>query len=81
MEMLKLLVALYEENPSITSGFPHEGPAKRSFDVYFAVRLMELLNKQVSYTKFETPWGSCGITVMCSVFCTHHHLIGIINDT
>ena len=36
--------------------FPHNGPARQTFDVYFVVSLNKLLNKQLSCQWFEMPW-------------------------
>ena len=39
-----------------------KGPVTWSFDVSFA----NLLNKQLSYRWFETPWPSCEATLICT---------------
>ena len=43
---------------------PYNGSIKRSFDVFFVVRLNNLLNEQSGYRWFQTPWRSCDVTLM-----------------
>ena len=58
LETLSALLALCEENPPITGGFPSQRPVTRSFDIFFDMRLNKWLSKQSRWWWFETPWRS-----------------------
>ena len=45
MEILSVLLALCEENPPVSGGFPIQMPVTRNFDVFFDLRLNERLSK------------------------------------
>ena len=55
METFSALLALCEENPPVTGGFPHTGQLTRSFDVFFDLRYNKRLSKQSRRRWFETP--------------------------
>ena len=63
METFSALLALCEEKPPITGGFPSQKPVTRSCDVFFNLRLNKLLNKQSISQCFETTsrllWRHC----------------------
>ena len=46
---------LVRENSPLTGEFPSQGPATRSFDVFFDMCLNKLLDKQSRRRWFETP--------------------------
>ena len=54
-ENISALLALCEENPLVTGGFPSQRPVTRSFDVSFDLRLNKRLSKQSRLRRFETP--------------------------
>ena len=60
-ETFSTLLALCEENPPVTGGFPSDRPV--SFDVFFDLRLNKLLSKHSRRRWFETPsrslWCHC----------------------
>ena len=45
METFLALLALCEVNPTVTGAFPSQSPVTRSFEVFFDLRLNELLSK------------------------------------
>ena len=49
------LIALCEENPPVTGGFPSQRPVAGSFDVFFDLSVNELLIKHTRRRWFETP--------------------------
>ena len=57
------LLALFDENPPVTGGFPSQRPLTRSFDVFFDLCLNKQVNKQSRRRWFETPsrslWRHC----------------------
>ena len=53
MEMLSVLLALCEGNPSVTGGNPHKGPVMQILDIFFVVSPNKLLNKQWICQWFE----------------------------
>ena len=55
LETFSALLALCEENPSVTGGFPSQRPVTRSFDVFFDLRLNKRLSKRSRCWSFETP--------------------------
>ena len=63
METFSALLALCEGNPSVTGGFPSQGPVMRSFAVFFDLRLNKQMSKQSRRWWFETPlrplWRYC----------------------
>ena len=65
MEKLSVLLALSERNPPVTSGFPSQGPATRSFDVFFDLRL-----KKTTEQTIDTPVILDAIVlIMASLLC------------
>ena len=48
--------------------YPHNGAAKRSFDVFFGIVPYNVLNEQFSGRWFETPQRPCDVTVIDSEF-------------
>ena len=58
METFSVLLAFGEGSPLVTGGFPSQRRVKRSFDVFFYVRLNNRLSKQSRWWWFETPWRS-----------------------
>ena len=63
METYSVLLALCEGNPLVTSGFPSQ---RRSFDVFFDLRLKKRMSKHSRRRWFETPlrpwWRHCNGT-------------------
>ena len=63
MEMLSVLLALCEANPSVTDGFPsHIGPLTKGSDVFFDISLNKLL-----------PWISYDFTAIHSSMSALSH--------
>ena len=58
LETFSALLALYEEGPPVTGGFPSKRPVTQNFDVFFDMRLNKQLSKQSGRRWFETPWRS-----------------------
>ena len=58
METFSAILVPCEWNPQVTVGFLSQRPVKRSFDVFFDLRLNKQLSKQSRCWKFETPWRS-----------------------
>ena len=54
MEIFSTLLAICAENSPVTGEFPAQRPVKRSFDVFFDLRLNEWLSKQSQGWWFET---------------------------
>ena len=50
-------------------------PVIRSFDIFVVVNMNKRMNKQSNCRWFETPWLSCGVTVMlhCDSRDVGHH--------
>ena len=63
METYSVLLAICAGNSSVTGEFPAQRPMKRSFDVFFDLRLNKQLSKQSRGWWFETPsrslWHHC----------------------
>ena len=63
METVAALLALCAGNSPVTVEFPSQRPVRRSFDVWFALRLNKGLSKQSWDWWFETPprplWRHC----------------------
>ena len=55
MEIFSALLTLCAGNSPVTGEFPAQRPVTRSFDVYFDLRLNNLLSKQPRRWWFETP--------------------------
>ena len=55
METFSALLAICAGNSPVPGGFPAQRPVTRSFDVFFDLRLNELLRKQSWGWGFETP--------------------------
>ena len=55
METFSALLALYEVNPLVTSGFPSQRLVMWRFDVFFDLCLNKWLSKQSRRGWFETP--------------------------
>ena len=49
---------------AVTTGSPSQRPVMLSFDVPFVVYMNMLVNIQLSCRWFQTPWRSCGVSVM-----------------
>ena len=68
METFSVLQALFEGNPTVTSGLPLQRPVTRSFDVFFDVSLNKWLSKQSRCWWFESPsrslWHHCNDTAL-----------------
>ena len=58
METFTALLALYEGNTPVTSGFLSKRPVTRSLAVLFDVQLIKPLRKQSRRWWFGTPWRS-----------------------
>ena len=56
---------------------PHKGTVWRSLNVFFVVRLNQLLNKLSNYRWFETTWPLCHLPEMRLSFNWTHGLIRI----
>ena len=65
MQTLSALVALNEENPLVSHGFPSKESVMKSFDFYF-VSLNMLLSKQSIWSWFDV-WHLCDITAMVNI--------------
>ena len=65
METFSPLLALCEENPSITSGFPSQRSITQSFVVFFDLHLNTLLRKQSRCQWYEMP--SCSLWHHCNL--------------
>ena len=46
VETFSVLLAICEGNPPVSGGFPSQSPVKRSFDIFFDLRLGKQLAKQ-----------------------------------
>ena len=55
---ISALLALCVGSPPVTSGFPFQRSATRSFGIFFDLRLNKWLSKQLRFPWFETPWRS-----------------------
>ena len=55
MEAFCALLVICAGNPPVTGEFPTQRPVKRSFDVFFDLRLNKLLSKRWWGWWFETP--------------------------
>ena len=64
MEVFSMLLALYDGNPLVTSGFPSQRASNVGFDVFFDVNSNKRLNKQSSAGYLKHYGGHCDITVM-----------------
>ena len=68
METFSALLALCEENPSVTGEFPAQRPVTQNFDVFFDLRLKKRLSKQSRRRWLETPpcslWRHCNLVIM-----------------
>ena len=66
METFSALLALCARDSPLSSEFPSQRPATRSFDVFFYFRLNKWLSKQSTRRWFETPsrslWHHCNVT-------------------
>ena len=60
MEAPSVLLALFQENPSVT-----QSASKVDFDIVFGVDLYKVLNEHSVCRWFETPRRPCDVTVMC----------------
>ena len=62
METFAASLAVCEENPPVTGGFPSQRPVTRSFDIFYK-RMNKQLSKQSIRRWFETPlrslWRRC----------------------
>ena len=60
---ISALLALCAGNSPVTGEFPSQRPVRRSFDVFFDLRLNQRLSKQTQGWWFETPsyllWRHC----------------------
>ena len=69
MEAFFVLLALCEENPLYSGGFPSQRPVTRSYKVFFDLRLNKWLSKQSRRRWFETPsrslWRHCDGKLYC----------------
>ena len=69
MDTFSALLTLCEGNPLVISGFPSQRPVKRSFDVFYDVRLNKRLSKQSRRWWYETPsrslWRHCNDSGIC----------------
>ena len=65
METFSALLALCAGNSPVTGEFPSQRPVRRSFDVFFDLRLNKRLSKQSCGWWFETPsrplWRHCNV--------------------
>ena len=65
METFSALLAICTENSLVTGEFSSQMPLKRSFDVFFYLRLNKPLGKQWRRQWFETPshslWRHCNV--------------------
>ena len=59
------LLALCAGNSPVTCGFPAKRPVKRSFDVFFDLRLNKRLSKQSWGWRFEMTSRWHGVTELC----------------
>ena len=63
METFSALLAFYERNSPAIGGFPSQRPVKRSFNVFFDLRLNKRLSKPSRRRRFYTPsrslWHHC----------------------
>ena len=63
LETFSALLALCVRNSPVTGEFPSQRPVRRSFDVFFDLRLNKRLIKQSRLRLFETPsrslWRHC----------------------
>ena len=50
--------------PVLCDGFPSQKPVMQNFDIFFLIRLNNLLNKRSSCRWLKTPWRPCGVTVI-----------------
>ena len=64
VKMLSTLLALCEENPPVTGGFPDKGPIMQSFDFFLYFSQNKLLNKHSNCHWFDMTWRSWDISVM-----------------
>ena len=55
METFSALLAICAGNSPVSGEFPAQRPVKRSFDVFFDLRLNKRFNKQSLGWWFETP--------------------------
>ena len=72
METFSVLVALCAGNSPVTSEYPAQRPAPRSFEVVFDLRLNKRLSKQSWGWWFETP--SCSLWRHCNEIWKHEWL-------
>ena len=65
METFPALLAICVGNSPVTGEFPAQRPVRRSFDVFFDLRLNKRLSKQWRGWWFETPshpvWRHCNV--------------------
>ena len=65
METFSALLAICVGNSPVTGEFPAQRPVRRSFDVFFDLRLNKRLSKQWRGWWFETPshpvWRHCNV--------------------
>ena len=73
METFSALLALCEENPSVTGEFPAQRPVTQNFDVFFDLRLKKRLSKQSRRRWFETP--PCSLRRHCYLHGNHATVI------
>ena len=59
-----LIIGLWDGNPSVSAGVPHNEPIMQRFDVLSAVSLLKPLNEQWSGWWSLVLWNSCDVTVM-----------------
>ena len=64
MVLFSAKLAICEENPPVTGGFPSQKAGDAGFDIFCVVNLIKMLSKESSCLWFETPWHSCDIIVM-----------------
>ena len=69
MEIFSALLALCVGNSPVTGEFPTQRPVRRSFDVFFDLRLIKRLNKQSRGWWLETLsrplWRHCDVKMRC----------------
>ena len=70
MKKISSLLALCVGNSPVTGEFPSQRPVRRSFDVFFDLRMNKRLSKQSIRRWFESPscslWRHCNGSYLCS---------------